>query len=78
MELPQGRDGEVFSQEEHYDDGSEARQKQQQDDHQQHQHQPRREAVTTTFEQMFEQFYLQLADGKTGGMVVSEGISLKS
>lgn len=28
--------------------------------------------LTVTFEQRFEQFYLQLSEGKTGGMVVSE------
>lgn len=27
---------------------------------------------TATFEERFQQFYLQLAEGKTGGMVVSE------
>lgn len=28
--------------------------------------------LEATFEQRFEQFYLQLSEGKTGGMVVSE------
>lgn len=27
-------------------------------------------AATATFEERFEQFYLQLSEGKTGGMVV--------
>lgn len=29
-----------------------------------------------TFEERFQQFYLQLADGKTGGMVVSNSVSI--
>lgn len=33
--------------------------------------QPERLRPIVTFEERFEQFYLQLADGKTGGMVVS-------